>query len=825
MIAYVLAVNPQILESTGGTCNGDELCYPEEFDLLGDSCIFVSSNPAAEACLQTLRMSLTTATAAASLVSCFIIGFFANLPMGLAPGIGINIYFAYQVVAQGTLTYEQALVAVFIEGFIFIALSMSGVRGAVMRYMPASIAFAGSAGMGLLLAYTGLRNLGVIVFDETTLTTLGGCPSNSRNSVYTGPDILPDNFTQLTQEARELLKTPQVNISDVTEAAPTIYSCQTDQMRSATMWLGIAGGIIMSLLTMWRVKGALFIGVAFVTIISWIPGHAASYLGADSSIPGGQARLDTFTQVVAAPTLEGTGVKWDWSAVGNGHFWLVLFTLLYIDILDATGVLLSMSYLLDGVMKMDFYNVKDMESVKEKKAALAELNGGEEPSPYIPFVSEKKEFKGQQWAFLSDGIGIVVSSMMGISPVAVYLESAVGIEEGGRTGIVPIVVSFFFFVSLFFSPIFSSIPPYATGPALILVGIMLMAHADHIPWDEPQDSIPAFLTIIVMPLTFSVAYGVIAGICMYIILRIPEWLVLIFRKSKDYFCPPSIDDDDAMTAASSSMAARSVLRKRAIARKVFGNASRQGSDAETADISFRDVTETTEPIPVQDPRKLRQSKSHQGWYNSHSPTKQPYGSPTPSYRRFVSENGAGSSAEDIDRMDAYRAPPMFPTLSTSMKRSASLHVGDLQKAAGSSDDNNVGLFGDFQLLDLDLGGSTSSGEEEEIQLQSDGTLSLVERRRKSVDLSMFSGAPQGHEDAAATMTTDKRASEQSSEAGGIHDRNISLTGFLDQSEPKEQTEPPAPSGTRGMQRVQSQAAIRLQNLFSESHSSDDDKEK
>jgi len=351
-----------------------------------------------------------------------------------------------------------------------------------------------------------------------------------------------------------------------------------------------------------------------------------------------------------------------------------------------------------------------------------------------------------------------------------------------------------------------------------------MAHADHIPWDEPQDSIPAFLTIIVMPLTFSVAYGVIAGICMYIILRIPEWLVLIFRRSKDYFFPPSIDDDDAMTAGSGSMA-RSVLRKRAIARKVFGNTSRQGSDAETIDLSFRDVTETTEPIPVQDPRKLRQSKSHQGWYNSHSPTKQPYGSPTPSYRRLVSENGAGSSVDDIDRMDAYRAPPMFPTLSTSMKRSASMHMGDLQKAAGSSDDNNGGLFGDFQLLDLDLGGSTSSGEEEEIQLQSDGTLSLVERRKTSVDLSMFSGANGREEAPTTTAATDKIASEQSSEAGGIHDRNISLTGFLDQNAQTEPTEPPAPSGTRGMQRVQSQAAIRLQNLFSESHSSEDDEEK
>eukprot|EP00889_Picochlorum_renovo_P001255 jgi/Picre1/28285/NNA_003691.t1 len=342
MIAYVLALNPQILETTAGTCDPATMCYKEEYDLRGYACLFTTANPKAVECMGELRLSLTTATAAASLISCFIIGFFANLPLGLAPGIGINIYFAYQVVGQETLTYQQALVAVFIEGFIFIALSVSGIRGGIMRYMPANIAFAGSVGMGLLLAYTGLRNLGVVVFDGTTLTTLGGCPPEDRLYIYVAStNFLPGNFTGLSDLERSAVSIlSNITPSDVDEASANVYACASNEMRSATMWLGIAGGVIMALLTAWRVKGALFIGVAFVTIISWIPGHAASYLGAGSSIPGGAMRMETFKQVVAAPTLAGTGLQWDWSAVGNGHFWLVLFTLLYIDILDCTGILL-----------------------------------------------------------------------------------------------------------------------------------------------------------------------------------------------------------------------------------------------------------------------------------------------------------------------------------------------------------------------------------------------------------------------------------------------------------------------------------------------------
>jgi len=199
-------------------------------------------------------------------------------------------------------------------------------------------------------------------------------------------------------------------------------------MRSATAWLGIAGGCIMAFLSAWHVKGALFIGIAFVTIISWIPGHAASFLGDGSPIPGGAYRMDVFSEVVAAPSISSTGLAWDWSAVTSGHFWVVLFTFLYIDLLDCTGILLSMAHLLEDGMRED----------AEEDGAL---------DVYQPFLNEQtKEFAGQQWAFLSDGLGIISASMMGVTPVTVYMESAAGIEDGGRTGIVG---EFYNYIQLF----------------------------------------------------------------------------------------------------------------------------------------------------------------------------------------------------------------------------------------------------------------------------------------------------------------------------------------------------------------------------------------
>jgi hypothetical protein len=284
MVSYILVVNPSILITTGGTCDPATVCSPESYDLLGEQCLANPADPGAEACMQQLARSLITATAASSLISTFFIGFFGNLPLALAPGIGITAYVSYQVVGQygaGQLSFSQTMTAVFVEGFIFMVLSVSGVRGGIIKYMPKSIAMASSGGrgrrrgcrgrwavpciasaagpgalgaglaavlltsaalpsavpplvccpshvrppphppavgIGMLLAFTGLRNLGLIVYDSATLLTLGGCPTNRRNYLYAfDAPITPASFAALNFTA---LPPPA-----------SVYGCVSDSVR------------------------------------------------------------------------------------------------------------------------------------------------------------------------------------------------------------------------------------------------------------------------------------------------------------------------------------------------------------------------------------------------------------------------------------------------------------------------------------------------------------------------------------------------------------------------------------------------------------------
>ena len=890
MIVYTLTVNPTILSSTGGTCNAKELCGADLYEALGDNCLEVSTADEVLDCLVNFKRSVTTATAIASLISSFLMGFFGNLPMGLAPGIGINVYFAYQVVGQDILTYEQALVAIFLEGWIFIILSLTGVRGAVMKYMPRSIAFSGSVGMGLLLAYTGLRSLGAIAFDPTTLTGLGGCPRDAMKYVFYST-YNPGGIDGLTGDAaeigglislRENASHIQFPLVDIDFASPAVHVCESKEMQSATMWLGIAGGIISSLLLVWRVKGALFYGVLFVTVVAWIPGHAASYLGAGSPIPGGAYRLQSFEQIVAVPSLSMSGLKWDWSAVSDGQFWFVLFTFLYIDVLDCTGILLSMAFLLDSCMELDFYEVDDHDEIVKKKEAIKEANNGIEPNPYQHLVNQNKEFKGQQWAFLSDGIGIIVSSMVGISPVNVYLENAAGIEEGGRTGIVPLTVSFFFFISLFLSPILSSIPPYATGSALILVGIMLMAHADHIPWDEPKEAIPAFLTIIVMPFSYSVAYGILAGICMYIILRIPGWAMQLYKKAALRLRGEHLFMDDTASIASSK---RSGKGARGNIRKFFGNTgstdieresypNMPGSDAFAATERGRPVSDN---ISIPD-RQMTHSQSHAGFVASGWESRNNSQSSSPARRGMLSSPTARPSwgrtmslgERAIGQSPGRPQGPIFPKLNNSMKISSSEMVLNRQgnTSTGTVDgEPGQGLFGDFKMLDLDLGGSGSSDDEvedEEIMLKNDGSLSLVPRKtsqRDSMDMSMFrvpSGQSQERGTADMETITEPPEPDQVGDSNGEHvpaDRRITfaMTGGVGNDEDAEAatgsgrlgirqatersmasaaslssgglsrslSQSQSASFARGMVRTESAAALRLKEIFAAAETESD----
>eukprot|EP00882_Tetradesmus_deserticola_P014537 GHRQ01015460.1.p1 GENE.GHRQ01015460.1~~GHRQ01015460.1.p1 ORF type:complete len:355 (+),score=124.76 GHRQ01015460.1:692-1756(+) len=265
-------------------------------------------------------------------------------------------------------------------------------------------------------------------------------------------------------------------------------------MHLATMWLGICGLALMAMLMTRRVKGAIMVGILFTTFISWIPNHAASFLGANSQVPGGADRYEFFKKVVSVPDASKTTLAWNFDAFHKSELWVALITFLYLDFLDATGTLFSMASMLNH---------------------------------RIPgFVDEKTNaFPRQLFAFCVDGIAIVIGSLLGCAPLTVYIESASGIREGGRTGITALVVALGFFISLFFTPLIASIPPFATGPALVLVGAMMMENLIDIDWADVRHAVPAFITIVTMPMTYSIAYGVIAGCCSYMVLYLGNFLL------------------------------------------------------------------------------------------------------------------------------------------------------------------------------------------------------------------------------------------------------------------------------------------------------------
>ncbi|CAL8467446.1 g6984 [Coccomyxa elongata] len=469
------------------------------------------TNPGYKACTDEVRKNLVTATAASSLIACAIMGVAANMPLALAPGMGLNAYFTYNVVGYygtGNVSYQEALAAIFIEGWIFIILSLTGVRQGLIRLLPETLARSMSAGIGLFLAFIGYQaseGIGVVGGNGATLVSLGGCSIDDR--IY--PYYISDTSTVCTpaQPGGTLPNLPP---------AGTAYECLTNKMHSAPMWLGLGGLAIMTILMARNVRAAIIIGISITTIIAWLPGHGASYLGSTSNIPGGigdtgPARWAYFKKVVAVPSLSKTGAALSFSNFNSGSLWIALVTFLYVDFFDATGTLFAMANFVNN---------------------------------FIPgFVDEKNNFPGSVAAYCSDGAGIVIGSLMGTSPVTVFVESATGIRSGGRTGLTALMVSFWFFVALWFTPIIASIPVYCTGPALILTGALMMVNITKIDWNDVNKAVPAFITISIMvvfnslfwPLTYSIAYGVIGGVIAFVIAHVAK-LVLEWVAAKTGCC-------------------------------------------------------------------------------------------------------------------------------------------------------------------------------------------------------------------------------------------------------------------------------------------------
>ena len=378
-MAYILIVNPSILSAAG----------------MDQGAVF-------------------TATALSALVATLIMGLYAKLPFAQAPGMGLNAFFAFTVVLGMGYSYQFALTAVFLEGIIFILLTLFNVREAIVDSIPSNIKKAISVGIGLFIALIGLEGAGIIVHpqDGGTIVALG----------------------------------------DIT---------------SGTALLAIIGILITGILLVRKVKGALFIGMLITAVVG---------------IPMGVTPVP-ITIVSSPPSISSVFLQFEWSNIFSIDMLIVLFTLLFMDMFDTIGTLVGVA----------------------TKAKMLDENGK------VPNIKK---------ALFADAVGTTFGACVGTSTVSTFVESASGVAEGGRTGLTAVSTGIMFALALFFSPVFASITSAVTCSALVLVGLFMIEPIKEIELNEYTEAIPAFLTIIMMPLSYSISDGIVFGVVSYIVLKI-----------------------------------------------------------------------------------------------------------------------------------------------------------------------------------------------------------------------------------------------------------------------------------------------------------------
>jgi adenine/guanine/hypoxanthine permease len=377
-MAYILAVNPFILGEAG----------------MDSGAVF-------------------TATALSSIIAIVIMAFYANLPIALAPGMGLNAFFAYTVVIQMGYSWEMALTAVFIEGIIFILLTFFKVREAIVDSIPMNLKYAISVGIGLFIALIGFSNAGIITKNDATIVSLGD---------MTSPEVL----------------------------------------------LALAGIVITGILLVFRVRGALVIGIMFTALIG---------------IPFGITQLPEKGFLSLPPSPGPTFFRFDFSKIFTTDMLTVIFTFLFVDIFDTVGTLVGVC----------------------SKANLLDDHGR------VPNARQ---------ALFADAVGTTAGAILGTSAVTAYVESAAGVSEGGRTGLTALTVGVLFILALFFSPLFLMIPSAATTPALVMVGLFMISPIQKINLEDYSESLPVFLTIIIMPLAYSISEGIAFGMLSYVLIKV-----------------------------------------------------------------------------------------------------------------------------------------------------------------------------------------------------------------------------------------------------------------------------------------------------------------
>ena len=399
-MAYILAVNPSILGSTGMDST-----------------------------------AVLLATALASFVGTACMALMANLPFALSAGMGLNAYMAYTVVAGYGYSWQVALLAVFIEGLIFIVLSLTSVREAIFNAIPLTLKKGVSVGIGLFIAFIGLQNAGLSV-DSSTLVT----------------------------------------ITSFTENFHTAGICAL---------LALVGLFITAVLYIHRVKGAILFGI----LLTWIIGMVCQVAGL--YVPDAEAGFYTLFPAFGMTDFSKLGLTFgqcfnvDFSAVGIVNFIVVIFSFLFVDIFDTLGTLIGVA----------------------TKAKMLDRDG---------------KLPGIKPALLSDAIATSAGAVLGTSTTTTFVESASGVAVGGRTGLTAIVTAVLFLLSTLFAPIFTAIPSFATAPALIMVGFLMVCTVTEIRFDDDNltEAIPAYLAIIAMPLFYSISEGISMGIISYVLLNV-----------------------------------------------------------------------------------------------------------------------------------------------------------------------------------------------------------------------------------------------------------------------------------------------------------------
>lgn len=363
--------------------------------------------------------AVMTATALSAVIATLVMALVAKLPFALAPGMGLNAFFAFTVCGVMGCSWQLALTAVFAEGIIFLLLTFFNVREAIINSIPTNIKHAISVGIGLFIAFIGLAHKDVAIIIQGH-----GIP---------------------------------VHLGDL--HAPGALLC-------------IFGIIIIGVLLVRKVKGAILIGLLAVTVIGLIPA-----LGVTSLPKGGSL-------VSLPPSLEPIFFKFvGFEEIFSWKFVSILFVFLFVDMFDTVGTLVGVA----------------------SKANLLDEKGK------VPRVKQ---------ALLADAIGTTAGAVLGTSTVTTYVESAAGVSEGGKTGMTALVVAFMFFLALFFTPLFTMIPAAASSSVLVIIGVFMMSPITKIDFDDYSELIPAFLTIIMMPLSYSIAEGIAFGMLSYVIIKV-----------------------------------------------------------------------------------------------------------------------------------------------------------------------------------------------------------------------------------------------------------------------------------------------------------------